>query len=542
MAPNLGGMDRRSLLKGVLAGAGAMAVGGAGRAHADPVNVALPSLGLTPPKAKTPIEHLVVVMMENRSVDHYLGWYGKENRDFDAIQQARYRDLRQGEDGPWVSTEAWGQRGRANFHGRGFADPAHGWTGGRAERAGGDCDGWLHPVTGNDEFTLSYYDADDIPVWARLVRDHQAYDRWFCSLLGPTQPNRYYLHSATSGGLKNNDLPPQLAREHPEWALGWDWPTVWTLADAYGLNARYYYSNLPQIAYWGARHLHRTSPVAEFYAAAAAGTLPQLSIIDPWYIAPNGVSNDDHPHADIRLGQAFISDIVEAFATSPCYRKGALVVTYDEWGGFWDHVDPPQVADDRATPQDPGGEGDFGQLGFRVPSAIMSPWTRTKRGKRSRVDHTVYEHASILKFVSDNWGLPYLTTRHRTTNSIERAFRGFKEHDPEPSFVPYEAPLHLVAEPVLEDPLGQLEQVPGAPDVPDLTPASAAGTGSPRPVPNRVAHPAPPPVDPPGSDLHRLAETGWFDKLPVNLDLRFEDSFLHRRPELLEEALRGLDP
>jgi phospholipase C len=511
-------------MKGALAGAGAAAIGGAGPAGAGPVNVALPSLGRIAPSPRTPVEHLVVVMMENRSVDHYLGWYGAENDDFDSTQQGAYRDLRQGEDGPLVSTEPWGRAGRANFHGRGFADPSHGWTGGRAERNGGACDGWLHPVTGNDEFTLSYYDPDDIPVWAGLTRDYQAYDRWFCSLLGPTQPNRYYLHSAQSGGLKNNDLPPQLAEEHPEWALGWDWPTIWTLADTYGLSARYYYSNLPQIAFWGARHLHHASPVAEFYAAAAAGALPQLSIIDPWYIAPSGISNDDHPHADIRLGQAFISDIVEAFATSPCYRKGALVVTYDEWGGFWDHVDPPQVPDDRATPDEPGGEQDFGQVGFRIPSTIMSPWTRARAGKGNRVDHTTYEHASILRFVSENWGLPYLTTRHRATSSIERAFRRFRDFDATPSFVPYAAPTHLVTEPLLEDPLGQLEQVPGLPDLPVA-------------VPNRVPHPAPPPVAPEGSDLHRLAELGWFDRLPVDLDLRFEDTYLHRRPDLLAALL-----
>jgi phospholipase C len=349
------------------------------------------------------------------------------------------------------------------------------------------------------------------------VRDYQAYDRWFCSLLGPTQPNRFYLHSAQSGGRKNNDLPPQLAEEHPEWALGFDWPTIWTLCKEYGVSATYYYSNLPQVAFWGARHLEHARPIAEYYAAAAAGTLPQLSIIDPWFIAPEGLANDDHPHADIRLGQAFISDVVEAFGSSPCYRKGALVVTHDEWGGFWDHVNPPRLPDDRGTPQDPGGQEDFGQLGFRVPSAIMSPWTRTPAGRRSLVDHTVYEHSSIIKFVSDNWGLPYLTARHAATNSIEAAFRGFRTFDPDPSYVPYQAPPQLAIEPTLEDPMRNPEALLGV-------------LG----------------VDPPalteGSDLHVLAAMGWFDGLPVNTDLRFEDSFLRSRPALLADALARLSP
>jgi phospholipase C len=498
-------VDRRTFVKGAVVSAGAAAA--VPRvARASTANLALPSSGLVTKPARTPVQHLVVVMQENRSANHTLGWLGVENSAFDGRQKASYRDLRQGPNGPMMSTASWGAKGRANYHGRGFADPSHGWTGGRFERNGGTCDGWLHPETGNDEFTLSTYDAADLPVWARLVRDYQAYDRWFASLLGPTQPNRFYLHSAQSGGRKNNDLPPQLAQEHPEWTLGFDWPTIWTLCKQFGISATYYYSNLPQIAFWGARHLEHAQPIAEYYAAAAAGTLPQLSIIDPWFSAPEGLANDDHPHADVRLGQAFLSDVVEAFGSSPCYQKGALVVTHDEWGGFWDHVNPPRLPDDRGTPDDPGGQEDFGQLGFRIPSSIMSPWTRTPRMRRAaNVDHTVYEHSSIIKFVSDNWGLPYLTARHAGTNSIERAFRGFKTFDPDPSYVPYEAPLHVALEPTLEQ-----------------VPASS------------------PPALTEGSDLHVLEAMGWFDRLPVNTDLRFEDSYLRSRPALLADATASL--
>jgi hypothetical protein len=180
------------------------------------------------------------------------------------------------------------------------------------------------------------------------------------------------------------------------------------------------------------------------------------------------------------------------------------------------------MPDDRGTPQDPGGKEDFGQLGFRIPSAIMSPWTRTPRGKKSAVDHTVYDHASIIKFVSDNWGLPYLTARHSGTNTIEKAFRGFRSFDPDPSYVPYEAPLHVVAEPTLEDPTRNVEAITGLLPV-DLPTSSAPALTE-------------------GSDLHVLAAMGWFDDLPVNTDLRFEDSYLRSRPELLADALASLTP
>jgi phospholipase C len=495
-------MRRRTFLQGAAAGLGLTALGSP--AQADLLNIALPSLGLETRPSKTPVEHLVVVMQENRSVDHLLGWYGAEHPDFDARQDASFRDLRQGPDGPLVATASWGEAGRRNYHGRGFEDPSHGWDGGRAERNGGTADGWLHPRTGNDEYALSYYDPEDLPVWAQLTRDYQAYDRWHCSVLGPTFPNRYYLHSGQAGGQKDNTLPP-LVPSRPEWALGFDWATVWTLFETYGVTCGYYFNNLPVLALWGARHATHARPMAAFYADAALGQLPQVSFVDPWFTVPEGLANDDHPHADLRLGQAFISDVVGAFVMSPHYERGALVLTYDEWGGFWDHVPPPRVADDRATPADPGGADDFGQLGFRIPSTIVSPWT-----KGNAVDHTRYEHTSVVKFMCDNWNLPQLTARARGANSIETAFRGFATYDPEPAFIPYEAPLHLLTEPTVESTEDQL------------------GLSAPTPTPA--------PVAPAATDLFALAELGFLDGLGFDLDQRFADSYARPRPELLDEV------
>ncbi len=493
-------MDRRTFIRGAAAGLGLAAVR-APAAGADLVNLALPSLGLEAKPARTPIKHLVLVMMENRSVDHYLGWYGKENPDFDGIQEASYRDLRKGPDGPMVATADWGSAGRNDFHGRGFEDPSHGWTGGRIERNGGLCDGWLDPRTGNDELTLSTYEAHDVPVWASLTRGWQSYDRWFCSVMGPTQPNRYYWYAGQSEGMKSNILPSQPG--------GWTFPTAWTLCEQGGVSSAYYFSNLPETAFWGHRHLHQTQHISEFFLACELGTLPQVSYIDPWFTGPTGIANDDHPLADIRLGQAFLSDVVQAFTSSKHYREGAMVITYDEWGGFWDHVDPPRIADDRGTPADPGGEDDFSQVGFRIPTTIVSPWT-----KHHRVDHTTYDHTSALRFISENWGLPYLSQRSRSTNSIEHAFRRFRHFDAHPDFVPYEIPLGLQLEMIVDSNLFALQQG----DLPRLIPSRA-----------------PVVAEPPKSDLHLLAETGWFDHLPVDLDHRFEDGFL--RPSTIKALL-----
>lgn len=493
-------MDRRTFLRGTLAGAGLAALGPFAARADDFVNLALPPSGtLLRPKPRTPVEHLVVVMLENRSLDHYLGWYGAENDDFDGVQHAAFPDRRDGGGGALVPTAPWGRAGRDDYAGRGFEDPAHSWTAGRVQRNGGACDGWLDARHRSDEFALAYYDAADVPVWAQVTRNWQAYDRWFSSLLGPTQPNRFYQHSAQSAGLKKNDLPPDLAvRGRTEWAHGFDWPTIWTLMEQAGMSSAYYYSNLPEIAFWGERHAAQARHVSEFYAAAESGRLPQVSFVDPFFIGPEGVANDDHPHADLRLGQAFLSDLVEAFTTSPLYRKAAMVITYDEWGGFWDHVDPPRLPDDRATDADPGGADDFSQLGFRLPSTVISPWTAARRNHRgqpqNRVDHTVYDHTSALKFISQNWGLTFLNRRHALTNSLEGAFRGFRDADFEPRFEPYEPPPDAVVARTIEPYTGR-------------------------------------------SDLHLLAEAGWFDGSPFRTDWRLEDAFLRSRPWLSAAAV-----
>ena len=112
----------------------------------------------------------------------------------------------------------------------------------------------------------------------------------------------------------------------------------------------------------------RLSPVASFYADAAAGTLPNICFVDPPFRdggGGDGLSADEHPHGDIRLGQAFMSDVVHAFIESPQYERGALFINYDEWGGFFDHVAPPFVPDDRRNRADI--DKDWGLTGFRDP-------------------------------------------------------------------------------------------------------------------------------------------------------------------------------
>jgi hypothetical protein len=151
-------------------------------------------------------------------------------------------------------------------------------------------------------------------------------------------------------------------------------------------------------------------------------------------------------------------------------------------------------------------------MGFRVPSTIISPWTRGHQ-----VDHTVYNHASILKFVSENWGMPYLTKRVKGSNSIEAAFRGFASYDLHHGLTPYRIRPDQQLQMIVDATVDQLSQG----QIPRLIPSKGPNLGM--------------SAEPPMSDLHRLAELGWFDKLKVNIDHRFEDGFL--RPSDIVDAL-----
>ena len=114
-----------------------------------------------------------------------------------------------------------------------------------------------------------------------------------------------------------------------------------------------------------------------------------------------------------------MADVVNAFVRSPNYRRGALFIVYDEWGGFFDHVRPPRTVDDRASRD---LYEDFGQMGFRIPAVTVSPYTRPKRRNRVRVDHGTYGHESILKLISHRFGLGFLTKRHRYARNIGHSF------------------------------------------------------------------------------------------------------------------------
>jgi phospholipase C len=171
--------------------------------------------------------------------------------------------------------------------------------------------------------------------------------------------------------------------------------------------------------------------------------LPAVSFVDPRFIDEGtGSSGDDHPHADIRVGDAFLSQVFHAVSSGPAWPNTVFIVTYDEWGGFFDHVAPPRsVAANAVDPPDASGNV---LLGMRVPVVVASPWTRA--GSQPRVSSLLFDHTSILKLIEWRWNLPNLTPRDAPGSNITNLAQALDFAHPNPT-VP---PLPLLVAPVFD--------------------------------------------------------------------------------------------
>lgn len=408
---------------------------------------ATPGSILSHPASECPIDTVVVVMMENRSFDHYLGWLG-DDADYLDTGRRRYGStfrvdgrVRQNyvdANGKRVSTRPASayEREKVETRGCSFRDPGHSWTRARLQRD----HGFLAPGTGNDTFALSYYRAEDLPVYAALARRFTVFDHWHSSILGPTFPNRQYLLSAQSEGRKNDTHGTPAGIFHAE--------TIVDRLAAAHVPVAYYNTNVPLLALWG---IDRMAPfirsLDRFFEDAASGRLPNVAFVEP-HFGGDTLRTDDHPRGDIGLGQRWIRDVFQAFAASPQWQRGAFIIVYDEGGGFFDHVRPPTFPDSRASTND---QNNFGQGGFRVPAFLASPYTQP-----GAVDHRRYDHTSIMRFLQWRFlGAPpegharhshwALTLRDRTANNMGATLRA-SGSDPELGFS-LDTPIPLPASP-----------------------------------------------------------------------------------------------
>jgi phospholipase C len=430
---------------------------GASRRQIDPGDLPRPELA---PGTDTmsQIEHIVILMLENHSYDNYLGLL-RNGAGFTLDAHGRPVATNPSADGtPVRLTHFDGTVQKKDV-------PTQSWNASHIQWDAGACTGFVRSVEetlpGLDaSVPMTYWTERDLPFYYGLARTFPLATRWHCSCLGPTFPNRRFLISGTAHGLID-DLPFNMI-DRP--AHG----TIFDLLEEHGISWANYHQLSPLRIGWrrlsharglnflrplGAligglipqlipaltakfqvtadlyplgfiRSVNHLRPIRRFWAEAAAGTLPAVSIVDPDF----GLSSEENPQ-DIRVGEAFAAQVINAVMAGPGWPGTLLIWLYDEHGGYYDHVPPPAAEPPDEVPgrnplrQFPlrlirhtslgvrieradAGPGDYGRLGFRVPAVVVSPYARP--GHESG---QIYDHTSVLKLIERKWNLPPLTRR-----------------------------------------------------------------------------------------------------------------------------------
>ncbi len=382
-------IDRRQFLSGAAGTCGAALLGSTAGLDASTLFAQNEHGAALSSPQNSGIDHIVVVTMENRSFDHFLGWLPRTNGKQAGLS---YVDT----DGVSHSTYHLAP----DYTGCGHPDPDHSYQGSRIDYEGGRMNGFLKNPA-NDRFTIGYYTEKDIPFYAALARNYTTLSGYFCSMLGPTFPNRIFQFAAQTDRLDDSVSLSSLR-------------TIFDSLNTAGISAHYYYNNVPFLALWGLAYFFNTFSYHDFLSNAASGNLPAVSYVDPIYtVLDDGTGNDDHPHADIRRGDAFLAETFHAVASGPKWKNTVFIVNFDENGGFFEHVAPPRAAAPNNV--DPDIVKGKTLLGPRVPTVIASPFTRGNPTS-PRVVHTVFDHTSALKLIEWRWGLSPLTARDASSD------------------------------------------------------------------------------------------------------------------------------
>ena len=374
------------------------------------------------------IQHLLVLMLENRSFDHMLGYL--DYPDGVPFEGIRGREGEMGNPLPDRTVVHPGPGAGYHIHpgpGHSFEDVMTQLLGPEPERRDGRYvvtnDGFAFNYAtlynpGHGELALRCFRPGRLPVMATLAQEFAVCDHWFCSVPGATWPNRNFTHAATSDGEVNirprtyhdRTIFQQLSEARRDWAV--------------------YYGGFPPQSLvfsdlWrrgGLGWLQRFRPIDRLFRAIAHDRLPHYAFVEPDMLGR--LSNSQHPgmggEADFRAAERLIWQLYNALREQPdVFRKSLLVITYDEHGGFFDHVPPPQGEAFSVEPHYEGRDGErfaFDLLGPRVPTLLISPWIPA-----GTVDQTVYDHASIPATVRRLFApdAPPLTARDRQANTFE---------------------------------------------------------------------------------------------------------------------------
>jgi len=332
------------------------------------------------------VDTVVFIMFENRSFDHWLGGRSlEEGKDEDGLVAGMSNPDDNGTEIPVFPMDT-----------PCLDDPPHGWDPSHDSYDGGANDGFVKAYaasSGTDgRNIMGYMRRSDVPISWALADAYTVCERYFCSVMGPTWPNRIYGHAGSNLGVKGNSFPNDYLYTNT---------TVWKKLSEIGVEWRYYYSDVPFVALFEQQwDSLRCKMIDDLLRDAEAGRLPPVVWIDPAF-----TYNDNHPPKHQGPGELFLKQVYEALSKSPQWDKMLIVVTYDEHGGFFDHVSPPTTDDDYA-------EDGFDQMGFRVPTLLIGPWVK------AGVCSEVFDHTSWLKYVCDQHGIEPWTRRIAAATSI----------------------------------------------------------------------------------------------------------------------------
>jgi phospholipase C len=396
---------RRTALRAAAGGAGVLAVGAlpawartvggsAGRIRR-PDSLPFPHLPAGTPSMPE-IKHIVVLMMENHSFDNILGMVpfqvpGRADLDGLTVKRGRIVNSNPGPKGRVVANHASSPCQLDKV-------PSQAWSASHISYAGGRNNGF---VAASGPTAMWFWDKRDLPFTYSLARHFPIGQRYFCSTLCQTYPNRRFFFTGTASGLISTNLTEtnQLTAANG---------SIFDRLDAHHIDYAVYYSDLPSwaivpgqvTAARGARQ-HKFD---DFYPDVAAGKLPAFTFLDPNY----STTSEENPQ-DVQVGEEFIGRVVNALMRAPTWKNTALFITYDEHGGYYDHVPPPKAIkpDNIAPILGPADvRAGYDRYGFRVPLIVVSPWAR-----EGYVSNVVQDHTSMTAFIEHKWNLPAMTFR-----------------------------------------------------------------------------------------------------------------------------------
>ncbi|CAO2180526.1 unnamed protein product [Urochloa humidicola] len=393
----------------------------------------------------SPIKNVVVLALENRSFDHILGWTRRLlGLPVDGLTGAECNPNSTSTTSSSICVSADADLVVPDDPGHSFEDVLEQVFGTRnlsaaaaaAAAAQPSMSGFVRSALSINSllssFVMRAFRPSLLPTFSTLAPSFAVFDRWF-SIPGPTQPNRLFLYSATSHGA--------IAHDKLNLLLGYPQRTIFDSLAADGHDFGVYFKTIPTVLFYrrlrslrhAARNFHRYE--SAFKAHAARGSLPALSVIEPRYFDLAGSpADDDHPAHDVANGQRLVKEVYEALRSGPQWNQTLLVVTYDEHGGFYDHVATPTAG----VPSPDGIRGPppfffrFDRLGVRVPTIMISPWIRkgTVVGRPDGPTETSeFEHSSIPATIKKIFNLSsdFLTKRDAWAGTFEHIFTELDE-------------------------------------------------------------------------------------------------------------------